>query len=466
MVAKLQKGEKNYMNLFDVLEMTHVFDEALQQKLVQLFPGSSIEPARKHLYHVLIKSLRQYEGDSEIETRLMTLLQDSRILYNKGLYALSMEQLNRAKHLAFQHEKFIHYILAARQELQCLVRSQFAGISEDELVEKQEKIKNLLEHESSSSQHAMLYQIVLFRYWKSGIVRNQDDIAKLNDVLLEEYQILNSQRFQSFESQQLHLHFQSIYFTMTGNPLGSLTVFRDLDGLFQRHDHLWRNAPLYYVHLLGGILYDLRLMERYDEMPHFIERLRSIPQTSQGLSIVIKYLIFENLLNASVDQKQASEAMRLIEKYKPEFERETAQLPLQTRLQLQFAISRAWFFTGDHSKALKLINSILNQPSGSVYQPLHVVCRLLNLQINALLKNTEYLFYALRSIERKLKAERKLFGVEKLILSFLKRWIALKPIKNEKKQLVEISKNPFEHQLMKELNLSEWIEQVKSIKLV
>lgn len=460
-MSDLQQGEKSYLALFDLLDSSDAFDPTLQTKLKKLFPNASIEPARKHLYQVMIKSLRQFSHDHDVESQLITWLQDSRILYNKGLYSLSLEQLIRVKRVALSHEKFMYFILAARQELQYLVRSQFGGISEDDLIEKQETLKRYLEQESSSIRHTMLYEILLFRYWKNGIVRSQEDVTQLNDLLLEEYQILNTQSIQSFDSQQLHLHFQSIYFTMISNPEGGLTVFRDLDMLFQRYPHLWENSPLYYVHLLGGILHDLRQMERFDEMPYYMERLRSINQHSSGLALIIKYLIFEYELQSLIDQNKTEKAITLIEANHPDFDHEITQLNLQTRLQIQFVLTRAWFVTGDYSKALKMINGILNQPSGVVYQQLYVLCRLMNLQINAMLENTEYLVHAIRSVERKLKAEPQLFDVEKLILSILKRWLKLKPVKDLERKLEDLKSNPFERRLIRELNLEAWINHLQ-----
>jgi len=461
LTSDLQQGEKSYMALYDILEAANAFDDDLEATLKKRFRGSSIEPARKHLYQVLIKSLRQFNSHQDVELKLMTWLQDSRILYYKGLLSLSLEQLIKVKRVALAHEKYMYFILAARQELQYLVRSQFGGVSEDELIEKQEALKTFLAQESSSIRHAMLYEILLFRYWKNGIARSQEDIAMLNDLLLEEYQVLNTQSIQSFHSQQLHLHFQSIYFTMISNPEGGLTVFRELDELFRRHPHLWEHSPLYYVHLLGGILEDLRMMERYDEMPYYLDRLRSISQDSTGLSLIVKYLIFEYELQALVDQRKDKEATALIKRYQPDLDREISQLNLQTRLQLHFVLTRAWFIARDYSKALKTINAILNQPSGYIYRPLHVLCRLMNLQINAMLENTEYLVHAIRSVERKLKAEPKLFEVENLVLTFLKRWLKLKPSPEVPQKIKELENNPFERRVIRELNLPEWIGLMK-----
>jgi hypothetical protein len=463
-VAAMQKGEKGYMRLFDMLEKNLVMDENAEAELIRQYPGTSIEPARKHLYHVLMKSLRQYESGKDVEIRLMNLLHDSRILYNKGLINQSFEQLERVKHLALSGEKFIHYILAARQELQYLIRSQFAGVNESQLIQKQEQIKELLEQENKVSRYSMLYEILLLRYWKNGIVRSQEEITQLNDLLLEEYQLLNTRGEKSFEWQQLHFHFQSTYFQMTGNLEGSLNVFYELDGLFQKHHHLWKDAPLSYFHLLDGILNDLRWMARYEEMDFFMERMEAISSFSDGLNTLIKYGLLQHELNRQVDQGTFLKVNELLKNNAADIGKEAMQLPAHRHGQLMFAVVRVWVNVGKYSAALKVINSVLNQRVTSTNHSLLVLFQLMNLMVNALLNNRDYLHYAVRSMERKLKSERKLHGTEQLILMLLRRWIILKPPKNIDEQLASLSRNPFERQLIKELCLTDWLYWMKLLK--
>jgi len=460
MTTDIQGGKKNYLLLFDLLESHKTFDEALKKQVSKSFPGLSIEPTRKHLYRVLIKSLRQYENENTVDSRLLNLIEDSRILYKKGILSLSLEQLAKAKELALRHEKYLHYIIAARQEMHYLMRSQFVGITEIELVEKQQKIKEFLEHEATASQHGALYEVLLFRYWKKGVSRNEKDVLKLNDLLLEEYQIINTQRLKSFESQKLHLYFQSIYFMMSNNHESSLQVFRDLDELYLSNEHLWKENPAQYVQLIDGILYDLRLMKRYEEMEFYFHRLKGIKSESEGLTVVLRYNILDHQLQALCDQKRTKEALSLIEESQPSLSKEITQLNLQTRTQLQFSIVRIFFLAKDYRKALKQIIVILNLSEASLQARLYVSCRILYLQINASLGNYDHLLYAIRSIERKLRSARKMFGAEKLVISFLKRWINMKPVTDLKEQLEILKGNPFENQLVKELFIEEWIEEV------
>ena len=465
MQTAMQKGEKGYMALFEFLEKEIQLDDESYIQLRKLFPGQSIEPARKHLYQVLMKSLRQYESEKDIDTQLTNLLQDSRILFNKGFQKLSFEQLEKAKQLALKHEKILFFLIAAKQELQYLESIQFINIDEYQLLEKQNKVREALEQESRINQHAMLYEILLLRFWKNGIVRDQKDITQLNDLLLEEYQLLNSPGEKTFESQQLHLHFQSIYFQMTGNPEGSLNEFRDLDILFQQHEHLWKDTPIHYFQLLGGILSNLRWMERYDEIDFFFKRLKGISTSVKSFKLMVNYLIFEYQLKELVDQGQYGEAENLFKQHSPLLNKEASQLPFHMQAQIRFTVARMYFGLGDYSTSLKLLNKELNQQASSRDQSSMVnLLLLLNLQVNTLLKNEEYLIYATRSLERKLKNERKLFRVEKLIISIIKKWISNKPFKVYEEELQRLSINPYERQLIKELCVKEWLERLNGKK--
>ncbi|MBL0740477.1 hypothetical protein [Chryseolinea lacunae] len=455
----IQKGEKAYIALFDVLESCHEVS-SLHAAVARAFPNTRVEPARKHLYKVLMKSLRQYTRE-DIDVKLMNLLQDSRILYNRGLVKMSFDQLAKGKQLALVHEKFMYYALLAKQELHSLERLQFAGTSEAALIEKQEMLGRMLEQESKISKHAMLFEVLLLRYRKNGVARSAKDITVLNDLLLEEYQLLKDARYKSFHADQLHLHFQSTYFQMTGDPQGSLDVFHELNSLFQKNRHLWKDTPLYYLQLLEGILYDLRWMGKYDDMDFFLGELNTLAELSEELHLVVKYKTVEYDLLRKVDQGLFADAWRVLEHHKAMIAKEAHQLPFYMELALQLAMVRTYMTHGHYSPALKIINKILNLPPDAVNPSLHTLFQLLNLLVNALMDDVTYLSHALRAVERKLKSERKLFETEQLILSTLKKWVAHKPVAALEAGLVTLAENPYEHQLIRELCLKFWFGKMK-----
>lgn len=454
----LQQGEKGYLRLFNLLERYEVFGENTQQELIQHFPGTSIEPARKYLYQVLMKSLRQFESERSVEVKLSNLLHDSRILFSKGFPEQALVVINKAKALAINKERFLFYLVLAKQELQLLASQQFAGMNESNLIGTQQKMRELLEHETNLQQHSSLYEILLLRYWKTGTTRSTLESARLNDLLLEEHYILNNQQLTSFESRQLHLHFQSVYMLMTSDTEGSLEAFYQLDRLYQENTPLWSETPEAYLQLLTGILQTLRRMERFEAMQFFMERMRSIPTSSERLRQIINYQLIELELHSELQQQnypQASVLVNLLQKEKSE--REINQLSFPLQAQLLLTIARFYFVVKSYPRALQLVNRILNQPMRTLNRTLTTSYGLLNLMIHAGMKNTDLLHYEIRASERAFKKSKSWFKTEQLVLKLLKDHLSNKPLKKFEAQLALLLADPFERELIVELGLRDWV---------
>ena len=316
------KPDRAFLRLLDYLLSHATLGDALTDDLNRQFPGTTLEPARKYLYRVVMQCLRQYEQEKRVDVRIGQLLHDSQILYERGLIQFSQEQLAKARQLAEQHERGLYAALAARQQAEQWVQVQFDGIDEATLARQHNLIRQQVERSQTALHHAALYETLLLRYRSRGTVGSPADTMRLNDLLLEEHQLLSRQNksdrtggpapMRSFTMQQQHLHFQSAYFRMIGDGAGSLTVYRELDALFQHNPTLWVEQPLYYVQLLEGILADLRMLEQYADMPYFIDRLRAIDSPAHRLRQTVPYLVLYYRLLMAVDQGHFSEAGTLL----------------------------------------------------------------------------------------------------------------------------------------------------------
>ncbi len=458
--AGFQRGEKSYLQLFDCLDGATAFDETLRAELAHRFPGTTLEPARKQLAQVLLRALRQFESRKSVEARWLEAIENSRILHVRGLVEAAFGQLGKAKSLALNAEQFSLYVLAARRELSYRAQAQFPGLSEADLVEQHEKLRDLLDHEASAFRHAALYDVLLLRYWRTGLVRGERNTARLNDLLLEEHRALTAQRIRSFAAAQRHLQFQSVYFLMTGNPAGSLAVFRELDALFQRHPALWATDPLHYVQLLDGILHDLRVMARPEEMPFFLDRLRAVPSPSESFAAMNTALVTEYELLRAVDTAQAELARHGLRDLAGIPDRTLNLLPYPAQARLRIAAARAWLLLGEPASALPLLNAVLNQPARLLSLHLRTVAVLLSLQTHAALGNTDYLTYALRAAERNLRTDGRTGGLEGFVIKQLRFWMQNRPRGVGREIPPQLLENPYDRLLACEIRLTEWLAEL------
>ncbi|MFD2570484.1 hypothetical protein ACFSUS_07555 [Spirosoma soli] len=435
--------------------------EDLTAELARSFPGATLEPARKYLYRVIMQSLRQFEQDKRIDVRISQLLHDSQILYERGLVQFSQEQLEKARHLAEQHERGLYVVLAARQQAEQWVRGQFDDVDEPTLARQHALIRQQVDRTQTALHHAALYETLLLRYRTHGTVGGSADTMRLNDLLLEEHQLLNRQKHKSFAMQQQHLHFQSAYFRMIGDGAGSLRVYRELNNLFQNNLTLWAEQPQYYVQLLEGILSDLRMLGKYEEMVYFIDRLQTIDTPAQGLRHTVPYLTLYYQLLLTVDQGLFTDAAALLGTHpvsadETTFERGLARLALATRTEFALLLVRIDVGLGKLSAGLQRLNQVLTLPARSLPSMLHTQSRLMNLLLHARLGNADYLSYALRSAERKLKSTGRKSAGEQFTLDLLRQWLNGRLQVSILQAIDTFSGSPADHQLVRNLDLRAW----------
>lgn len=470
LMASWQAGDKGFIRLFDCLISHETTGDALINDLNQQFPGTTLEPARKYLYRMLMQSLRQFEQNKRIDVRIGQLLHDSQILYERGLVQFSQEQLEKAQLLAEQHERGLYAVLVARQQAEHWVREQFDGIDEAALARQHALIRQQLERTQAALHHAALYETLLLRYRTQGTVGSPSDTLRLNDLLLEEHQLLNRQNrigppMRSFAMQQQHLHFQSAYFRMIGDGVGSLRVYRELDNLFQNNPTLWAEQPLYYVQLLDGILSDLRLLGQYEEMAFFINRLRAMDTAVHGLRHTTAYLALYHQLLLTVDQARYTDAASLLHTDPltadtPAFERELNRLVLSTRTEFDLLLVRLDLGLRNLSAGLQRLNRVLALPARSLPGTLQTQSRLMNLLLHARLGNADYLSYALRSAERKLKAADRQSAGERFTIELLRQWLNGQLEPTVLARIDMFSGSPADYQLLRNLDLRSWAETI------
>lgn len=463
MHTRFQEGNKVFMSLFEIIDRDKPVAEDVKRKLKKKFPEAVFEPASKHLYKALMRSLKSFDGEKSIENKLMNLISDVRILFNKGILTLCFSEIERGKKLALDHEKFFLYLMLARLELQYLTALEFPQLDEIDLVRKQEKINDILYFELFINKHSSLYEILSHRYAHQGVTRSLREIEKLNDLLLEEFQVNANQHYNSFQSAKLHLHFQSTYFMMTGDPEQSLQEFYQLNKLFEENISHWDDEPIYYIYLLHGIITSLRWMGRHEDMIFFLNRLKKIKATAQRLQVFIRHLICQHELSIVMDQGKFKDGLPLIADYE-KFVMKGHQAPSNVFATTRLQMSLIYVGVSDFHKALQCINKALEMGETYISHHVYGLCRLISLIIHVELGNDDHLMYSIRSVERKFKTEKKLYKVEKLTIGFVRKWIHRTPANTKPilidyyDELLKLKEDKYENQFLKTFNFIAWTE--------
>jgi hypothetical protein len=456
-----QEGDKAYWRLYQVLEEEPPDAARVQEAFGRYHPLPLLEAARKHLYKMLMKSLRSYHADRSLQQRLLGLIQDVQILFGKGLAETAFEQLEKAKALALRHEQFPCYLLAAGLELQYLTELEFRDLEEGELVARQESINDVLYHQLFINKHASLYGVLLHRYFHRGAIRSPKELERLNDLLLEEHQVNANRRYPSFQSAKQHWLFQSTYFLMTGQYEESVALFGQLEDSFSKHRDLWADAPVYYAYLVDGILTGLRSLGKHDAMRTFIEGLHTVSLNTPGQLLQLNQVALGHELSLLIDAGEFERGLVLWGAYAERHPADGPVAPSRSGVSLYFPAAVVYFGLERYPATLQLVNRVLNTHRAFLSAARYSLFRLLHLLVHYELGNLDYLGYEVRSVERQLRTRKRLFRSEQVLLHFFKKSAKggraqdLLPALHA--QLVELGQDAYEKQLLGAFPFAAWV---------
>lgn len=463
--SKIYEGEKDYQLLYQIIQKSNFDADSVKTEFRKLRPKASFEITSNHLYQALLEKLSAKDTESEIEFQLLKAYQQARFLFKRNLPQESLNLIRRFKPVALENELFSHFLLLAKLEIRIFDQLEFEQIDEDTLVKMQSKIESVSRQQRAIENHTGLYNLISLRQIKQGAVRNEAEKTKLNDLAFNELQAVSGQNKDSFEAQKLHLLFQSAYFMKTANPKSSLKVYYELNDLFENNRKLWGNPPYFYISHIHGILNNLRWFGNYNEMPYFIDKLKNLQKEFPTAGATIQPLIFRFESLILTDQHLFTDALLHLQKSPEELTEKYLGLSFPSQAEVALQTATVHFFTGNFKQALKIIRPVLNAGKPFSELPQIKPVRLLNILIHCELNDFDYLESEIRSFERDLKKQNKLFKSEKIILKSVRlimkendRARLKKLLQEQKVHLISLKDDPYERQLLNSFDYVFWLE--------
>lgn len=463
--TKMHEGKKDYQILFEIVQQTGLSIDSVKTKFKKLRPDGSFDITCNHLYNLLLDKLSVKDSEKDIEFQVLKSYQQAKFLFKRNLFDDAFQLIEKYKQIAYEYELFSPYLLLSKLEIRFHNQLEFKDIDENKLVKLQAKIESVSRQQRAIENHTGLYNLISIRQTKQGTVRNESEKEKLNDLAFNELQAVSGQIKNSFEAQKLHLLFQSAYFMKTANPKSSLKVYYELNELFENNRKLWGDPPYFYLNHLKGILNNLRWFGKYDEMPFFIEKMKTMLNDYSSGKTFIQNLIylFESLI--LTDQKKYREALLHLVNQETELTDRITNQPFVSRAELSLQQATVYFWNQEYKKAIKIIRPLLNVGKPFLQIQQVKTMRYINMLIHFELNDFDYLDSEIRSFERSLLKKEKLFRSEQIVINVMKQYSRqINPLKRNKfieeqiPILQELKNDPYENQLLRSFDFIHWLE--------
>lgn len=468
LATKKQAGNKDYLDLFETIDQCNTIDiEFLKEKFKATHPKVSPDNAARYLLKILTDSLIRSKTKNDISFQLLHGLMRVRLLQERSITGEAYKELKRLQQTAISsHHHLIQYIIY-RQELAYIADMNFKGMSEKQVVNLQMKARELLKDLRNTHEHHSLYELLKHRLIYSGKVLSEESKKHLNDLILNEVGLVTGRIKQNFETQKLHLLFQSFFFTDIGDYKSALKTFHILNRLFEQNTALWGYPPLDYFSALDGILDSLRANEHYNAMEFYIQKMEQLDDRSypEYFHFLVRKTIMIYRLVVFTGNKSFDTAIQYINDSDAGLLKAYSLVDDEKQNELFFFIGLVYFKIENFKKAHKYINEVILIGKINYQSIIYRACRLLSIVISYEENNLDYLDYEIRSYKRSFQNKGKFLKTEKAVLKV----ISLHPNINkfQKNELLwkklapvvsAIEKDKYEKQLLKYFDFIEWIK--------
>ncbi|MGL4597109.1 MAG: hypothetical protein ACRCYO_06265, partial [Bacteroidia bacterium] len=250
------QGEQNeYLAVFDGIDKqleTGVYDERL---LTQYLRKAGYKPvlraAKNYLQGMILRSMRQFNEESNVSRSLQSRLMDIDFLLEKGQTSKAMALLRKAKTVAWHYHKYMALLslLHAERRILRLKQTRHSLVSIEEIEKGEDHALQCIREESEMRR---LYDRTFL------VIRGEMHASQKKEKLIDElaaHPLLKESHAQkSFGLELLRLLTLSDIALLRGDTKRSRAALYKVICLCDDHPHQSRDEPLRYINILNNYL--------------------------------------------------------------------------------------------------------------------------------------------------------------------------------------------------------------------
>lgn len=462
-----QKGEKLYIALFDIVDnLAMKGKEKIQSRFEKENDGKNIEVAAGYLYKLLLNFLVQKRGEKSIQAKIFQQIEKSKVLFEKKLLDEASDELLIAKKLAEKYEDDIMQMLVSRVEMGQNRLLDFINISEKELITKQMKMQAIMKYSRTINQHFFLLDILNYRLLHKYHISIEKEKEVLDDLVLSELHVISNSNYSGFQSEKIHLLFQSAYYLEIGNYISAVRNYKCLLELFKENYHLIQNPPIYYLNAVVGILDSLFTAGVYEEMNQFIDILNKMSHEKYQVDFLLKisWLEYYYRIMILLHTGGWEKINHIQEAFTDRLLTHISYLPLDIQLEYHLLNTFILFSKGNLKEAHKSLKPIFF--NGKIFQhlPLFSLARVVNLLITVEMGGNDFVDTEIAALKRGFIG-KNLSKTEKLVLKFIQDYplprypqMRNKMANSYRKKINIIRNDKFERSVLKHFDFLTFIE--------
>ena len=407
------RAESRYLQLFEVMAGSPVFDEAAF--IAAVYGGRQPESQKyselkAYLYDLILRSLQDYDERQSADDRLNRLLRNLEVLFRRGYYDDCAEQIAKAARLARQYERFPQLLDLIRWEKQLAYARMDTDFLHRELDRlEREELETLRRLEQVAAfRRAFFGMYAAVKIQAGG--QDADRRARLGALLRPELFDSPGQAL-SHTAAVLYYRTINLYHYATGRYEEFYRTGSELLALMESRPDFLKTTLSDYIAALSNFILSCGLLGRYDAVRAALAKLRQLRPNTEDDRRKIHRQYYANYFALCIytgDFEAGRAEMTRCLQESARFDPDDYE-----RASFFFQFSCICFGRGDFEGALQYLNQWLSQPRTVEREDLQSLARILSLLFHFELGNKLLMESLLRSATRFMQKKNRLFDLER-----------------------------------------------------
>jgi tetratricopeptide (TPR) repeat protein len=423
--ASTYRDASDYLRMFKVIDEKKIADD--KKLKIELNRGLEIKHfavKKIQLYHLLLKSLRNFHEGRSFDFTLKEMMIDASILSDKALYHDSHSILTRARKIAWEYEEWKILLEVLHKEYTIVQYIIAPQQFEKEILRFNSEEKEVIRQLNNYGEMTYLNMALRLAIRQPGTLKKSDPQKSIERIMAHEL-LRNEKNAISFRSKSLYFLIRSTYFLHELQYEKAETLLTKHITLYEQYPHFIAASPGNYLNALRELLLVHFRLHRHDQASKIIQHLRMLPDTSHirkirssRFKMVLLSWTFPVELAIALQTGNVKMVLHNSKEQEEYFVRHAAVMESPKRAEIYLALAACYFELKDQKKAILYVQKIFQQSDSARGQGTLFMAHMLQLIIHYEAENFDLLNYLMLAIKRMTAKSKSQFRSEKLMNEF------------------------------------------------
>lgn len=466
--SSLQSGEKNYLKIFDYIEKQKDYDE---EKLKHYFRKDTfikhLPSEKNHLYKLILKSLRSYYSEQDINSIIKQEIKNVEILHKKALYKECKKFIKRAKKLATDYEKFYYLFELVSWQKKLLEEEYESGNFDEDLDALIEEESKIIEKLRNLAEYQILYSKINYVFRSGGFIQNEKDKETV-DSIANYHLIKGKNTALSDRAATICYYIKGLCAVTYREYQESYIYFNKVRSILDRNPNIKSDVSKRYLMAMTHLLNSYIDNKEYQKAEETIQDIRNLSKEKGFNNMDVKVSIFTHSFIAELTmynrKGEFGKTLQVMEENRKTEQELQDKINKEKQISIYFNEAYAYFGAQEYKKALSIVNILINDNEQKLRQDLYSFARVLNIMIHFELENFDFLEYVTKSTSRYLGKQDKNFTIETVFVKMISK-IMRKGTENKveilsqlKSEMNALFKDKKETVILDYIDIESWVE--------